>query len=923
MIAAAPFAALPHCALLPSHQFGDSRSLMSFSLSPPLYERMSALAQRRGQPVERLLADLLAQAEAGDADFFERSIEMLYIANTEGRFLRLNHAFCVALGYTEIELLAEPFLALIHPDDAASTLDALDALRQGQPAAQFVSRCRCADGTYKCLSWTSTALPDGRIYGGVRDITRQRQLEDSLKAQASAAHAILESISDGFFALDSQWRFTYVNAEAESLLRFSADTLLGSSMWDKFPAAIDTEFFEQYHRVVATGAPARFNAYFAPFNTWFEVHAYPADGGVSVYFRDITQLKKDEATLRWRAQEFRMLVENNPDAIGRLNRDLRLIYLNPALRHQLRLGADAPADIALHDLRLPPQTLSYLTEEARRVFAGGAEQWVRFEVPLRHQRRYLEARIAPEYAPDGSVETLLTITRDITSRRRTEQALYESEAFFRAIVESQIDMVCRYSPDTTLVYANDAYCRFFGRSREELLGTSYLPLAAPETREAIRERVAEVVRDPRPAVRVFPTNIADGTKRYIQWVDQGIVNQRGEVVLIQAVGRDITRLKETEAALAQKEEQYRLLFENNPVPMWVYEPATLRFLAVNEAAVAQYGYSRDEFFRLRVTDLSIPEDRTRLARIISQLKPERSVPVEWRQMRKDGTLMSMEVFGHAVVFEGRPARIALARDVTQRYQLEEQRLYTQTLELELAKQRELTELRERFMSMVSHEFRTPLAIVSSSVDIIQHYFDRISREKIDERLADISFQVFSMASLLEDVMSILRGNAGRLPFNPEEVDLVSLCAHAIEHIRLTDRGQHQIALETKVSELYIQADYRLLQHVVTNLIANAVKYSPPGTHVHVTVCAVEGGIEFVVQDEGIGIPEADQPYLFQPFHRGHNTASIAGTGLGLSIVKQNVELHGGEIHFRSVENQGTTFTVQIPHTAPAPAQGRN
>ena len=896
---------------------------MSFSLPPPLYERIAALAQRRGQPVEHLLADLLAQAEADSADFFERSAELLYIANTEGRFLRLNPAFCAALGYTEADLLAEPLLTLVHPDDATSTLDTLDALRQGQPAARFVSRCRCADGAYKCLSWTATVLPDGRVYGGARDITRQRQLENSLRAQASAAHTILESISDGFFALDSQWRFTYVNAEAENLLRIGADSLLGSSVWDKFPAAVDTEFYEQYHRVVATDTPARFNAYFVPFAAWFEVHAYPADGGISVYFRDITQRKKDETALRWRAQEFRTLVENNPDAVGRLNRDLHLIYFNPALRRQLRLGADAPTDIPLRDLRLPPQTLSYLIEEARRVFADGVEQWVQFEVPLRSQTRYLEVRIAPEHAPDGSVETLLTITRDITSRRRTEQALYENEAFFRAIVESQIDMVCRYSPDTTLVYANDAYCRFFGKPREELLGVSYLPLAAPEMHDAIRERIAEIVRDPRPAVRVFPAIDPDGTRRYIQWVDQGIVNQRGEVVLIQAVGRDITRLKETEAALAQKEEQYRMLFENNPLPMWVYDPATLRFLAANEAMIAQYGYSHDELSRMRVTDLSIPEDRTRLARIISQLKPGRSAPMEWRQMRKDGTIMNMEVFGHASVFEGRTARIALARDVTQRYQLEEQRLYTQTLELELAKQRELTELRERFMSMVSHEFRTPLAIVSSSVDIIQHYFDRISREKIDERLADISFQVFSMVSLLEDVMSILRGNAGRLPFNPEDVDIVSLCAHAVEHIRLTDRDQHQIALEAKAPELHIQADYRLLQHIVTNLIANAVKYSPSGTRVRVTVRAVEGGVELVVQDEGIGIPEADQPYLFQPFHRGHNTASIAGTGLGLSIVKQNVELHGGEIRFRSVENQGTTFTVQIPHTAPAPAQSRN
>jgi len=320
---------------------------------------------------------------------------------------------------------------------------------------------------------------------------------------------------------------------------------------------------------------------------------------------------------------------------------------------------------------------------------------------------------------------------------------------------------------------------------------------------------------------------------------------------------------------------------------------------------------------MRVTDLLLQEDRARLVNIIAQLKSGRSASLEWRTVRRDGSIVEVEILADDIVFEGRPARLALARDVTQRRQLEEQRLYSQALELELAKQRELAELRERFMSMVSHEFRTPLAIISSSVDIVQHYFDRLPREKIVERMADIKQQVASMTALLEDVLHILRGNAGKLTLNPELVDIVSLCEHIVENIRLTDRGQHDLVYEADSAALHIEADRRLLEHIVTNLVTNAIKYSPPGTRVRVTVRALEGSVLLTVEDQGIGIPLSDQPYVFQPFHRGRNASGIDGTGLGLSIVKQNVELHGGQISFHSAENQGTTFVVQLPRTVPA------
>ena len=890
---------------------------MPFSLPAPLAEQLSALAQRRNQSVEQLLASLLAQVEQGGLDFFDISLAMLCIVTTDGRFLRVNRVFCAGLGYSETDLLATPLLALVHPDDLPDTLEALEGLRQGQPAIRFVNRCRCADGSYRWLSWMSAPLDDGRIYAAAHDITHQKRLEAELRAQASAVRTILESITDAFFALDAGWRFTYVNAEAARLLRTSREALLGRVVWDAFPEAVDSEFYRQYHRVVETGQAATFSAYYPPLAAWFEVRAYPSEKGISVYFRDITARRAVEEALRQREHEFRALVENNPDLIGRVNQDMHFIYLNPALRRKLGLSADDPPAIAAREVNLPAATRDYLMRVAREVFASGVERWIEFEVPFRDSIRYYEARVVPEFGPDGGVETILTITRNVTDRRRVELALRESETFYRAVVESQIDMVCRYHPDTTLVYVNDAYCRFFGKTRDELLGTSFLKLVNEDTRDAIRARLAQVVRDPRPEVREFPAFAANGEQRWIQWVDHGILDEHGRTTLIQAVGRDITPLKQAEAALQHKEEQYRLLFENNPVPMWVYEPTTLRFLAVNEAAVAHYGYSRAEFFRMRVTDLLLPEDRARLVNIIAQLKSGRSASLEWRTVRRDGSIVEVEILADDIVFEGRPARMALARDVTQRRQLEEQRLYTQALELELAKQRELAELRERFMSMVSHEFRTPLAIISSSVDIVQHYFDRLPREKIVERMADIKQQVANMTALLEDVLYILRGNAGKLTFNPELVDIVGLCEHIVENIRLTDRGQHDLVYEADSAALHIEADRRLLEHIVTNLVTNAIKYSPPGTRVRVTVRALEGSVLLTVEDQGIGIPLSDQPYVFQPFHRGRNASGIDGTGLGLSIVKQNVELHGGQISFHSAENQGTTFVVQLPRTVPA------
>lgn len=168
---------------------------MPFTLPASLAEQLSVLAQRRKQSVEQLLSDLLAQAERAEADvdFFDVSLELLCVTDRDGHLLRLNPAFCAGLGYRAADLLATPLLALVHPDDLPSALAALEGLRQGQPAAHLVSRCRCADGAYKWLSWIFASLPGGRIYAAAHDITRHKLREAELRAQANALTPLARS----------------------------------------------------------------------------------------------------------------------------------------------------------------------------------------------------------------------------------------------------------------------------------------------------------------------------------------------------------------------------------------------------------------------------------------------------------------------------------------------------------------------------------------------------------------------------------------------------------------------------------------------------------------------------------------------------------------------------------------------------------
>ncbi len=232
----------------------------------------------------------------------------------------------------------------------------------------------------------------------------------------------------------------------------------------------------------------------------------------------------------------------------------------------------------------------------------------------------------------------------------------------------------------------------------------------------------------------------------------------------------------------------------------------------------------------------------------------------------------------------------------------------------LEKERELGELKSRFVSIASHEFRTPLTTILSTASFLEMAEGQISSEKRLARLEKIQTAANGMTELLNDVLLFGKAEANRLEYQPKPMDIVAFSTEIIEDIQATTGDKYHFTYSNHLQNPNVTFDDKLMRQIINNLVSNAVKYSPQGGEIRFELAYELNSLIIAVSDQGIGIPERDQPHLFEPFHRAKNARNIAGTGLGLAITKKAVETHGGEITFESTHNQGTCFTIRIPQS---------
>jgi PAS domain S-box-containing protein len=433
----------------------------------------------------------------------------------------------------------------------------------------------------------------------------------------------------------------------------------------------------------------------------------------------------------------------------------------------------------------------------------------------------------------------------------------------------------------------------------------------PQARPSLRALAGETLDSFRYLIRA---PLSGGPEKIIQGHTRTLLSPQGEQDGAVVVFSDITGAYRAEQALKESEQRYRTLFESNPHPMWVYDLDSLRFLTVNDAAMAHYGYSRDEFLAMTIKDIRPAED---IDPLMDAIHDEETLhaPLPWRHRLRDGRLIYVEISSHTLDYAGRRARMVLAHDITER-RLAQQALeqVNETLERRVAERtRELAlsnrEL-ESFAYSVSHDLRAPLQVIDGfGRALLSRHTEALDPQGRHylERIRDNTRQ---MSELIDDLLSLAR--VTRTEIRAEPVNLAPKAAQTIERLRQR-WPERQVTVEID-EDIHCCGDPRLLAVVLENLIENAWKFTgrTPGARIRVGRKAGEGGETVIfVADNGAGFDMAYSTKLFNAFQRLHASSEFEGTGIGLATVHRIVTRHGGRVWAESRPGEGAVFQFTL------------
>jgi PAS domain S-box-containing protein len=480
------------------------------------------------------------------------------------------------------------------------------------------------------------------------------------------------------------------------------------------------------------------------------------------------------------------------------------------------------------------------------------------------------------------------------------------ERFARLFSSSPAGLILTRLSDGTYQEANDTFATMVGYSREELIGHTSLELGIitledRRRRDALLQELGHV----RAADLVLRTK--RGAKLHTI-ISMEPIDMEGETWLLSSIV-DITARKHLEDALAASERKYRDLYDNSPAMYMSGYPGDHLIRDCNLTLARTLGYTREELIgRSNRLVLSPASYNQMLVELPKYVAAGEYANFEVQLQCKDGTILDALMSGQLdPATADRPAysRVTL-HDITARKQAEA------AIKAALAHEQELGELKSRFVSMASHEFRNPLAAILATAEVLALEWERMDKVKIDDRLNRIRDQAMQLAAITDDVLQLTRLQTGRSKFAPAPGELDELVARVVRDLAELPGNRDRIHYDCAQRPLPARFDTRLLQQVIGNLVHNALKYSPPDKSVCITLAQADGQITLRVADEGIGIPPEDLPHLFEPFHRAANVGAIQGTGLGLAIAKEAVELHDGTIAVESHVGVGTAFIVTLP-----------
>ncbi|MFN8374713.1 MAG: PAS domain S-box protein [Anaerolineae bacterium] len=540
-----------------------------------------------------------------------------------------------------------------------------------------------------------------------------------------------------------------------------------------------------------------------------------------------------------------------------------------------------------------------------------------------NQQRWFVVRVTR--FPDTETPRAIIAHDDITMRKHYEAALQESEARYESVVLALAEGIVVQDSSGKLLTVNASAERILGLSADQL--KDHVPIIAEG--RTIHEDGTPFPDAAHPAYQTLKTGVAqhnvimgirqaDDSTTWISINTEPLFHpsQRQPYAVVSSFA-DITARKNAEDIIKLREERYRLISE------LISDYAFAFKVDENGALVREWntdsfqlitGYTPDivDDENLRIYH---PDDRGRASADVQDALEGNPNVGEYRIVTAHGETKWVQVYRQPIFdAQGRVIRMySVTCDISAEKQAEDALIEQKRLEAVLTKERDLNAFRTNLMRTLSHEFRTPLAIMSTACDLLEHYMDRATPEQRQSRITSIRAQIARITEMIDDISVIVQGGQQQILPRTAKLDLEELCRSCVSEVQQSVGVKHRLTFESDGRVTTMLLDKRLVHRTISNLLTNAVKYSPEGSEINTRLFLEDDYAVIEVQDHGLGISTQDQQFVFEPFYRSASVNSIAGTGMGLSIVRECVNQMQGTIHLRSELGAGSTFVMRLPH----------
>ena len=725
-----------------------------------------------------------------------------------------------------------------------------------------------------------------------RDVTERKRAEEALQVSETRYRRLFEAARDGILILDAETgQITSVNPFLLELLGRSLEETLGKKLWEIGPFK-DIEASKVTFRELQGKDYVRYEN--LPLETKdgrsidveFVSNVYRVDSKIVIQcnIRDITARKRADEALRGSEKKYRDLVENLQEGIWVIDKEGSTTFVNARMAEMLGYTVDE---------MLGKQLFSFMDEQGAEIAKRNLErrkQGIRerhdFEFIRKDGTRiYASLATSPVTDSAGNYVGALAGIQDITDIKRMEQALRESEANYRKLVESSPDGIISVDASERIIDCNNEVCQLLGYSKEEIKGKSFRELLSRQlpkklsfyydqlNRSGLVESEFELVRRDGMAMPVWAKIV-------------GHYDANGRLNQAMAYIRDIAERKQAEETVRLERDNLFAILEAMKDGVFI----------VNEQYTLEYINSELE------KDFGPPEGRK-----CYQYFHNREEPCPWCKI---GEVMA----GKTVRWECSFPRNQKTYDlIAAPFTNPDGTMSTLEIFHDITERKKVEQLKDEFIGLVSHEMRSPLTVITGALNTVLTEGPVISRKEQRQLLEDAAWETGTLAHILGNLLELSRAQADRLFLSVEPVNAKVVIKNAVQRIK-RQSSVHRFVTSLPKELPPVRADIIRLERILDNLLENAVKYSPDGGYIRVSAKMDTDHLVIGVSDQGIGISSEGQAKLFAPFQRLENrrVEGVKGIGLGLLVCRRLVEAHGGKIWVESEPGKGSTFFFTLP-----------